>query len=246
MQKIVILGATSEIAQQTQRLLAAAGREMLLVGRSPERLEVVAADLRVRGAKQVITFTSDLADERQHPQVMAFVQEHFADFECVLLAYGTLLNQEECRHSVELSLLEWQSNFVSAAALLTRFAEILEQRRCGCLAAITSVAGDRGRKSNYVYGAAKGALSLFLQGLRGRLHTANVRVLTIKPGPVKTPMTAGMPWSRGLADPASVAQDICHAFEHGSPNILYTPWYWRYVMAAIKLIPEAAFKRLSL
>ena len=246
MHKIVILGATSEIAQQAQRLLATADREMLLIGRSPERLEAVAADLRVRGTRQVITLTSDLADETQHPRVIAFVLEHFADFDCVLLAYGTMLNQEECPHSVEMSLQEWHSNFVSAAALLTRFAEILEQRRSGCLAAITSVAGDRGRKSNYVYGAAKGALSLFLQGLRGRLHAANVRVLTIKPGPVETPMTAGILRSRAFADPASVARDICRALEQPSVNILYTPWYWRYVMTIVKLIPEAAFKRLSL
>jgi short-subunit dehydrogenase len=177
---------------------------------------------------------------------MAFVQEQFADFECVLLAYGTMLNQEECCHSVELSLQEWQSNFVSAAALLTLFAEILEQRRSGCIAAITSVAGDRGRKSNYVYGAAKGALSLFLQGMRGRLQAANVRVLTIKPGPVQSPMTVGIPRSPAFAQAGAVAQDICHALEHSSVNILYTPWYWRYVMTAVKLIPEAVFKRLSL
>jgi decaprenylphospho-beta-D-erythro-pentofuranosid-2-ulose 2-reductase len=246
MQKIIILGATSEIAQQTQRILAGAGREMLLVGRSPERLEVVAADLQARGAKHVLTFVSDLADVAQHPELVALVTEHFADFDCVLLAYGTLIDQEECRHSVELSLQEWQSNFVSAAALLTRFADILEQRRCGCLAVITSVAGDRGRKSNYVYGAAKGALSLFLQGLRARLHAANVRVLTIKPGPVETPMTVGISRSRTFADPASVAQDICRALEQSSVNILYTPWYWRYVMATVKLIPETLFKRLSL
>jgi decaprenylphospho-beta-D-erythro-pentofuranosid-2-ulose 2-reductase len=246
MQKIIILGATSEIAQQTQRILAAAGREMLLVARSPEHLEVVAADLRARGAKDVLTFISDLADISQHPELEGFVMERFADFDCVLLAYGTLLDQEECRHSVELSRQEWNSNFVSAAALLTRFADILERRRCGCLAAITSVAGDRGRKSNYVYGAAKGALSLFLQGLRARLHAANVRVLTIKPGPVGTPMTAGIPRSRTFADPASVAQDICRALEQRSVNILYTPWHWRYVMATVKLIPETVFKRLSL
>jgi len=219
---------------------------MLLVGRSAQHLEIVAADLRVRGAKEVITFKADLADVSQHPQVIAFVQEQFPDLECVLLAYGTMQDQEACRHSVEMSLREWESNFISAAALLTAFADIFERRKCGCIAAITSVAGDRGRSSNYVYGAAKGALSLFLQGLRGRLHNSNVRVLTIKPGPVKTPMTTGLRQSRAFANSVSVASDICRALENDSHDILYTPWYWRYVMAAVKLIPEGVFKRVSI
>ena len=246
MEKIVILGATSEIAQQVQRILARDRKQMLLVGRSAERLDIVAGDLRVRGAKEVITFCADLADLSQHAQVVSFVQQYFGDFDCVLLAYGIMQDQEECRHSVEMSLREWQTNFVSAAALLTLFADILEKRGSGCIAAITSVAGDRGRSSNYVYGSAKGAMSLFLQGLRGRLHKSHVRVLTIKPGPVKTPMTAGLPQDRGFADPVDVAQDICRALKPGSRNILYTPWYWRHVMAVVRAIPEVLFKRLSI
>ena len=246
MQKFLILGATSEIAQQTQRLLAKAGKELLLVGRSPERLKAVAADLQARGATGILTLSADLADVSGHPRIVAFAQEHFADFDCVLLAYGTMHRQDECHHSVDLSLVEWQSNFTSAAALLSRFADILQERRCGCLAAITSVAGDRGRASNYVYGAAKGALSLYLQGLRARLHASNVRVLTIKPGPVKTPMTSHLPQSRTFADPSRVARDICRALEDDSIDVLYTPWYWRHVMAVIKMIPERLFKRLPI
>jgi decaprenylphospho-beta-D-erythro-pentofuranosid-2-ulose 2-reductase len=246
MEKFVILGATSEIAQQVQRILAKAGKEFLLVGRSAEHLETVAADLHVRGAKTAFTLQADLADVSQHPRIIALVEEHFADFECVLLAYGTMQDQKECRHSVEMSLREWDSNFVSAAALLTLFADIFERRKSGCIAAITSVAGDRGRSSNYVYGAAKGALSLFLEGLRGRLHASNVRVLTIKPGPVKTPMTVGLAQYRRFADAASVAKDICRTLENGSRDILYTPWYWRYVMTGVRLIPEGIFKKISI
>ena len=246
MEKFVILGATSEIAQQVERVLASSGKQLLLVGRSAERLEAVAADLRVRGAKEVLTFGTELAEVSQHPRIMAFVEEQFADFDCVLLAYGTMQDQEECRHSVELSVREWQVNFVSAAALLTLFAELLEKRQHGCIAAITSVAGDRGRRSNYVYGAAKGALSLFLDGLRGRLHASRVRVLTIKPGPVKTPMTAHFAARRSFADPARVAWDISRALENKSQNVLYTPWYWRYAMLMVRLIPEGLFKRLPI
>jgi decaprenylphospho-beta-D-erythro-pentofuranosid-2-ulose 2-reductase len=138
-----------------------------------------------------------------------------------------------------------QLNFLSAAAVLTLFAADLERRRTGCIAAITSVAGDRGRRSNYVYGSAKGALSLFLQGLRSRLHPAGVRVITIKPGPVRTSMTDHLPNQSRFADPERVARDIVRALERRSPDILYSPKIWRYVMTGVRQIPETIFKRLS-
>jgi short-subunit dehydrogenase len=246
MDKIVILGATSEIAQQVQRIFAREGKSLCLVARSAERLDAVAADLRVRGAKEIITFTADLADISQHAELVGFIQRSFIDIDCVLLAYGIMQDQLACSHSVEMSIREWQTNFVSAAALLTRFAEILERRGSGCIAAISSVAGDRGRRSNYVYGSAKGALSLFMQGLRSRLQKCGVRVLTIKPGPVKTPMTNQMKNNRAFADPAIVAKNIRRALERGSTDILYTPWQWRYIMAIVRIIPEVVFKKLAI
>jgi decaprenylphospho-beta-D-erythro-pentofuranosid-2-ulose 2-reductase len=246
MEKIVVLGATSEIAQHAQRILARGQKEVLLVARSSERLRSVAADLRVRGARKVIEYTADLADVSRHASLVSFVLENFPDFDSVLLAYGSLLPQEKCRHSVELSLLEWQTNFTSAASLLTLFADILEQRGSGCLAVITSVAGDRGRSSNYVYSAAKAGLNVFLQGLRGRLHRSKVRVLTIKPGPVRTPMTSEMAQGKLFADPEGVAKDICRALDGGRQETLYTPARWRYIMAAINLVPETIFKRISI
>ncbi len=194
----------------------------------------------------MLEYACDLADVSQHVDLISFLYEHFPDFDSVLLAYGTLLPQEKCRHSVELSLNEWHTNFTSAAALLTLFADVLEQRGTGCIAVITSVAGDRGRSSNYVYGAAKAGMNAFLQGLRGRLHRAGVRVLTIKPGPVKTPMTSEMTQGKLFADPANVAEDICRAIEGGGKETLYTPARWRYIMAAINLVPERIFKRLSI
>src|SRR5208283_660508 len=121
----------------------------------------------------------------------------------------------------------------------------LERRRTGCIAAISSVAGDRGRRSNYIYGSSKGALSLFLQGLRNRLYPSGVRVLTIKPGPVRTPMTDALPGSRHFTDPGRVGRDIVRGLEERSPDVLYTPGFWRYIMIVVRLIPEAIFKRLS-
>jgi decaprenylphospho-beta-D-erythro-pentofuranosid-2-ulose 2-reductase len=245
MQKVIVLGATSGIAQCLQRLLARNGKELLLVGRSPERLAALQTDLLVRGAGHVLTFAADLSDTSSHADVVAFTRECFPEFDTVLLAYGTLLDQQQCQRSIDLMLRELHTNFVSAAALLTAFAKELEDRRTGCIAAITSVAGDRGRRTNYVYGAAKGGLSLFLQGLRSRLHPAGVRVITIKPGPVDTAMTAHLKLAR-RADPRIVTASIYRALERRSPDVLYTPGLWRYVMAAVRFVPESWFKRLSL
>ena len=245
MQKVIILGATSGIALEVQRQLACQGRELLLVARSPQRLAELQANLVIRGARQVLTYSADLACVQQHAAVFEFVRRSFPDFDTVLLAYGSIHEQKDSETSVDILLEELQVNFVSASAILTLFAADLERRHTGCLAAITSVAGDRGRRSNYVYGSAKGALSLFLQGLRSRLHPAGVRVITIKPGPVQTAMTDHMPNSARFADPKRVARDIVRALEHRSPDILYTPKIWRYVMTAVRQIPETIFKRLA-
>jgi short-subunit dehydrogenase len=245
MKKIIILGATSGIALEVQRLLAYEGCELLLVARSPQRLAEIPADLAARGARQVLTYSADLASIQQHAAIFEFAQHTFPDFDTVLLAYGSMHDQKDSETSVDTLLEELRVNFVSAAAILTLFAADLERRRTGCLAAITSVAGDRGRRSNYVYGSSKGALSLFLQGLRSRLHPAGVRVITIKPGPVQTPMTDHLPNSARFADPQQVARDIVRALGRRSPDVLYTPKIWRYVVTAVQQIPETIFKRLS-
>jgi decaprenylphospho-beta-D-erythro-pentofuranosid-2-ulose 2-reductase len=245
MKKIIVLGATSGIALDVQRQLARQGCELLLVARSPQRLAEIEADLLVRGAQRVLTYSADLADIQQHAAILEFARHTFPDFDTVLLAYGSMHEQKDSETSVDTLLEELQVNFVSASAILTLFAADLERRRTGCLAAITSVAGDRGRRSNYVYGSSKGALSLFLQGLRSRLHPTGVHVITIKPGPVQTPMTDHMANSARFADPEQVARDIVRALERRSPDVLYTPKIWRYVMTAVRHIPETVFKRLS-
>jgi decaprenylphospho-beta-D-erythro-pentofuranosid-2-ulose 2-reductase len=243
--KVIILGATSGIALEVQRQLSHKGCELLLVARSAERLADLQADLLLRGAAAVLTYSADLAAVQNHAGVFEYVRRTCPDFDTVLLAYGSMHDQKESEMSVDVLLEELQANFVSATAILTLFAADLERRRTGCLAAITSVAGDRGRRSNYVYGSAKGALSLFLQGLRSRLYVAGVRVITIKPGPVQTPMTDHMPNATRFADPDRVARDIVRALARRAPDVLYTPKVWRYVMTGVRQIPETVFKRLS-
>jgi len=206
MRRVVILGATSGIAVEVQRLLARRGCELLLVARSPQRLAELQADLTARGAPQVRTHSADLAALQQHGAIFEFVRQSFPDFDTVLLAYGSMRGQKDSETSVDALVDELHVNFVSAAGILTLFAADLERRRTGCLAAITSVAGDRGRRSNYVYGSAKGALSLFLQGLRSRLYPSGVRVITVKPGPVQTPMTDHLPNAARFAEPEQVGR----------------------------------------
>ena len=244
--KVIILGATSGIAVEVQRQLARRACELLLVARSPQHLASLQADLLVRGAPQVLIFPADLSSIPEHKGILEFACREFPDFDTVLLAYGSMRNQKDSERLVEVLLEELQVDFVSAAAILTLFAAELERRRVGCIAAITSVAGDRGRRSNYVYGSAKGGLSLFLQGLRSRLHPAGVSVITVKPGPVQTPMTDGLPNASRFADPQQVAREIVRGLDRGSPDVLYTPRIWRYIMTAVKWVPEIIFKRLPL
>jgi decaprenylphospho-beta-D-erythro-pentofuranosid-2-ulose 2-reductase len=246
MKKLIALGATSGIAMEVQRQLAHQACELLLVARSPERLAAIQTDLLVRGAPKVLTYSADISCIAQHAGILNFASRTFPDFDTVFLAYGSMRNQKDCESSVQILVEELQVDFVSAAAILSLFASNLERRRTGCIAAITSVAGDRGRRSNYVYGSAKGGLSLFLQGLRSRLYPAGVRVITIKPGLVQSPMTDRLPNATHFVDPKQVAHDIARSLERGSPDILYTPRIWRYIMKAVRLVPETIFKRLPL
>jgi len=245
MNKVVILGATSGIAQALQRMMAGARTELLLVGRSLERLNVVQADLLARGAGHVSTMVADLADSSQHDSILFYAEQHFAGFDTVVAAYGTMLDQEAMQTSPELAVQQVTTDFTSAVSLLTMFGEYFRKRGSGTIAVITSVAGDRGRRPNYVYGAAKGGLSIFLQGLRSRLHPFGVRVVTIKPGPVDTPMTAHMAKTPLFTNPARVAGDIFRQLTKGRADIVYSPWYWRWIMLMLRMVPESRFKKMS-
>lgn len=243
---VVIIGATSAIAQAVARLYAASGARFFLVARHEERLATVAADLKARGATSVETASADLADLSTHASLVARLHAALGTLDRVLIAHGTLSNQKACETDVAVLIREIGINFLSAASLLTHIANVMEPQKSGSIAVIGSVAGDRGRQSNYVYGSAKAGLAAFVQGLRHRLSRAGVNVTLVKPGFVDTPMTAGLAKGGPLwAQPEKVAQDIRGAMDRGAA-VIYTPWFWRWIMTIIVAVPDAIFRRTRL
>lgn len=244
MKKIVIIGATSAIAHEAAKNFAADGADLFLVGRSSEKLAAVANDLQVRGAHKVETYVLDLADLAGHEALFERAIASLDWLDMLLIAHGTLGDQRKGELSVEETLKEFTNNCTSVISLLTIAANYFEQRKSGVIAVISSVAGDRGRKRNYIYGAAKSAVSTFMQGLRARLASSGVTVVTIKPGFVDTPMTAGM--KRGLlfASASGVGQGVYRAMMKRQ-EIVYLPWFWRPIMLIVRSIPERIFKKTS-
>ena len=245
MNKVLIIGATSAIAQEVAKLYANSGSQLYLVARNSEKLEQVAQDLNVRGASAVSTYSCDLTDITCHDEILCDVDKVFGDIDITLIAHGTLPEQKECESSIDKTLQELKINMISVVSLLTVLGNYFEKQGKGCIAVISSVAGDRGRQSNYVYGAAKGGLTIFLQGLRNRLSKSGVCVLTIKPGFVITPMTKNFKKGILWAQPQQVAKAIVSAIQKRK-NVVYVPWFWRWIMLVIRIIPENIFKRMSL
>jgi short-subunit dehydrogenase len=245
MQKILIIGATSAIAEATARIYAQQGDSLYLLGRNRERLAIMVQDLKLRGANEVNFDVFDVNDFDRHKPVLETAAATLGGIDIALLAHGTLPDQKACEQDFQLTLREFKTNAISTISLLTHLANFFERQHKGTIAVISSVAGDRGRQSNYVYGAAKGAVTVFLQGLRNRLYKAGVHVLTIKPGFIDTPMTVdfkkGMLWAK----PEQVAKGIEQAIRKRK-NSVYLPGFWALFMLVIKHIPEMIFKRLAL
>ena len=245
MKKILIIGATSAIAIATARLWAEQGHAFYLIGRDAERLQSLAADLKVRGAPSALHGVLDVNESSMHQAALDAAAAALEGLDIVLIAHGTLGDQKLCERDAAAALQEIQTNALSVISLLTLLSLRFETQKHGTLAVISSVAGDRGRQSNYVYGTAKGAVSIFMQGLRQRMHKSGVQVLTIKPGFVDTPMTAAFKKGALWAQPTTIARAIAKGIERRR-DVIYTPGIWRGIMLVIKLIPERLFKGLAL
>jgi short-subunit dehydrogenase len=245
MSKVMIVGATSAIAYETAKNFAQDKAELFLVARNDEKLESVCHDLQVRGATAVHTFVLDLTEIERHQELFEEALAKLGGLDAILIAHGTLSDQKACEQSVTETLKEFNINALSVISLLTIVANYMETQKRGCIAVLSSVAGDRGRQSNYVYGAAKSAVSTFLGGLRARLAKSGVDVVTVKPGFVDTPMTAHVKKNFLFASSAKVGLDTYKAMKTGK-EVLYTPWFWRYILLIVKSVPEPVFKKLSI
>jgi short-subunit dehydrogenase len=244
--RIAIFGATSAIATEVARLYARQAAQLVIIGRDHTRLAALAADLKVRGADEVRIIERDLAEIDGLSEVSAQAWDAFRGLDLALVAHGVLPDQAVAQNDTHALATAVQVNFVSPAALCAALAPRFETARQGTLAVITSVAGDRGRQSNYVYGAAKGGLQRYLEGLRHRLYGKAVKVLDVRPGLVSTPMTAHLGATGPLwASPKAVAADIVKAAT-GGKGVRYTPWYWAPIMLAVRSLPASVFHRLRL
>jgi len=242
-----VLGATSGIAQAISYELAQRGCHLILAARDQQQLSSIVSDLTIRYQVDVHALPFDALAFTTHQSLIDQCLKLFEEgLDGVVVAFGVLHDQSEAQADVELARQMIDVNLTASVLLLERLAAYFEERKQGVMAAISSVAGDRGRQSNYLYGCSKAGLSAYLQGLRNRLHHGGVRVLTIKPGFVDTAMTAGKvdPKSKMVASAERVGRDVVRAL--GRKSVLYTPWFWRPIMFVIRSIPEWLFKRLKM
>lgn len=240
---VVILGATSTIARGIASAFARRGYPLLLGGRNLEETSRLASDFKVRHGVEARAFCFDAEGEDPARALEALPPGR--PLAGVVVCFGLLGEQEQATRDPQSAARIIQVNLGAAVALLTPLANQLEEQGRGFVAALASVAGDRGRQSNYIYGSAKGGLAIFLQGLRQRLSKRRVTVTTIKPGFVDTRMTWGLPGLFLVAAPERVGELAVRAILAGKP-VVYLPWFWRWIMLIIRAIPERVFQRLKL
>ena len=242
MSYLLIIGARSDIARACAREYAKNGYDLYLAARNADELSAFARDVTTRTQQSVKLLELDILDYQSHQRFYDSMEEKPLG---VISAVGYLGKQEQAQGDFEEAQKIMGTNYTGVVSLINIIANDFERRRSGFIVGISSVAGDRGRKSNYLYGSAKAAFTAYLSGLRNRLYEAQVHVLTVKPGFVATKMTEGMDLPEKLtAQPDEVASDIFQAQQNGK-NVLYTKWIWRWVMMVIKMIPEWKFKGMS-
>lgn len=242
---ILVLGATSRIAHQLALRYAEAGQPVMVAARDAEEAEQIAADVAVRSGGRCEGVAFDATDFDTHPTLVAAVADALGPVDVAVLAFGAMGDQADSQARFEAAHTVIDVNYTGAVSICEALAAHMAEQGRGSIVGISSVAGDRGRQSNYIYGSAKGAFTLYLQGLRNRLFKDGVHVMTVKLGFVDTRMTYGMQTAIPIADPAQVSRAIRDA-QTRRVDTLYYPRFWRGVMGVIKAIPEAVFKRLSL
>lgn len=238
---VVVFGATSCIAAAVTRRLAERGDRLFLVGRSPEKL---AAQVGALGEAVVGSIAGDLDELEANEGRIEAAERALGTIDLAVLAHGLLGDQLATEADLAAARAVLTTNLLSPVSILLPLAQRMEAQRAGALAVITSVAGERGRPRNYTYGAAKGGLSIYLEGLRSRLHDAGVTVTDLKLGPVDTPMTVDHPKNALFATPEQAAAAILRAID-GRKGEAYVPGYWRPIMAGVRSLPEPLFQRFG-
>ncbi|MGC6417392.1 MAG: SDR family oxidoreductase [Bradymonadia bacterium] len=242
---VLILGATSPIAFQVAHRYAEEGHCIVLTARDQLEAEQLAHDVAIRHTVPTAGVRFDATDFENHETLVESVEHKFGPIEAVFVAFGEMGEQQTSQADFSQARQVIDINYTGAASICEAIAARMERRERGAIIGVTSVAGDRGRQSNYVYGSAKGAFTLYLQGLRNRLSKCGVQVLTIRLGFVDTRMTFGMKTGIPIAAPETISRAILKHQQSGSDDV-YLPRFWGLIMLIIRNIPERVFKRLSL
>lgn len=241
---LLILGANSDVGQELAKIFAQNEHANIYMGsRQLDLLEKSCTDIKIRYKVEAGYLSFDAIDYDSH---VAFYEKLDPKPDGIVLAFGYLGDQQLAQQDFQEAKKIIETNFLGAVSILEIIAADFARRNHGFIIALSSVAGERGRQSNYIYGAAKGALSIYLSGLRNRLYKKNVRVISVLLGMVRTKMTDHLDLpDKLLAEPEEIAQDIYNGFKKGK-DIIYAKWYWKWIMAVIKLIPEKVFKMMQL
>lgn len=242
---VLILGATSRVARELAHRYAEAGHAIAIAARDIDEAKRIAADVEIRREVPVEAYAFDATDFDSHPALVAEVEAALGPVEVAVVAFGDMGDQDTSEQDFAAARKVIEVNYTGAVSVCEALAAAMEPRGRGAIVGISSVAGDRGRQSNYFYGSAKGAFTLYLQGLRNRLYAVDVGVLTVRLGFVDTRMTYGMQTGIPIADPTVISRQIVEAVERGADDI-YLPRFWRGIMGIIRAIPERVFKRLEL
>ena len=246
MSKILILGATSAIAQAYARRRAAQGASFILAGRREDRLAAIAADLVAAAPRRAEPFVIDLAAIERIEESLRAIAARFGEPDEVVIAYGVLGEQATAEQDLAQARVMIDCNFTSAALWILALLQRQAGRTALTIVGIGSVAGDRGRAKNYIYGSAKAGFDRFLEGLAHKHDGSDIRIIRVKPGFVDTPMTAGIEKGGPLwATPDQVAADIERAVNKGR-RVVYTPWFWWLIMMIIRHLPWFVFRRLKI